>query len=393
MIYRFPQRHLQEYDVYVHYDCDGYFASVEEKYNPHLKDIPFVITGPREMRHSVVMSKNNVAKKAGVITGISFRQAKQICPSLTYIVADMKKYHEQTKLIRDVALKYSEKITPYGLDEAWLNLGNIPFKEAAQLAELIRIEVMYSLGLSASLGVSFNRIYSKIGSDYRKPNATTVITPDNYQEIVWPLPASHLLFVGEQRMEILKTVGIQTIGDIAQADPMLLGKLLGKVGVDLHRYANGNDNTFKPDSDINKSIGHTLTPPADLYSNSEVAAILYIIVTAVCGRLQKHGQKAWRVSLHMRDNSFNKIVRQCSFWVSTDNINYIFNHAYKLFIDNYTWAHPLRSLGLRVEGLDRMEQLALFPYDECELCVDVDSRLQRLTRRFGPLKVDEFAIA
>ena len=375
--------------VKVHYDCDNFFASVEELESPHLKTIPMAVCGDPDMRHSIVMSKNSVAKKAGVITGISFRQARQICPSLVYVKADMGKYLEQSKLIRNIARKYTSSISPYGLDESWLDLGKISFKEAIQIAELIRIEIKYSLGLSASLGVSFNHIFAKIGSDYRKPNAVTAITPESFKDIVWPLSASRLLFVGGRRMAILQTAGIMTIGDIAQADPILLGRLLGKVGNDLHRYANGDDRTFKPNSDRINSLGNTITPPADLRSNADVSAILYLIATTVCARLKKHDLKTDCISLHMRDSNFNKTTRQCSFNISTNDVNFVFNQAYTLFTRHYKWNYPLRSLGLRAEGLDKMEQLTLFPVEECKPVVDVDARLKQLTRRYGQLSVEE----
>ena len=375
--------------VKIHYDCDNYYASVEERFAPHLKTVPFAVCGDPDMRHSIVMSKNSIAKKAGVITGISFRQAKQICPNLAYVKADMAKYLAQAKIIRNIARKYSDIITPYGIDESWIDLGKLTFNEGMQIAELIRIEIMYSLGLSASLGVSFNHIFSKIGSDYRKPNTVTVITHDNYKDIVWALPVSHMLFVGGRRMKILQSAGIMTIGDIARADPILLGRLLGKVGNDLHRYANGDDSNFKPNADNINSLGNTITPPADLRTNSDVGAILYLLSTTVCARLKKHGLKTTCISLHMRDSEFNKVTRQKSFGIGTDSVNYMFNQAYTLFTKHYKWKRPVRSLGLRAEGLDKMEQLTLFPVDDCEPVVNVDARVKQLTSQYGELRVEE----
>ena len=377
--------------VLLHCDCDNYFAAVEEKHNHGLKSIPFAVCGDPAMRHSIVMSKNSLAKKAGVLTGISFRQARQICPSLHYVKADMGKYLAQTKIIRSIFQKYSDTVIPYGMDESWVDLGVISYQVGAQIAELIRIEIKYALGLSASLGVSFNYIFSKIGSDYRKPNAVTVITHENYKDIVWALPTSDLLFVGKRRMKLLQTAGILTIGDIARADPQLLGRLLGKVGNDLYNYANGNDSAFKPVNDRINSIGNTLTPPADLRSSEDVSAILYLLATTVCTRLKKHGLKTCCISIHMRDSAFNKTIRQCSFKISTDNTNYVFNQAYALFARHYKWKHPLRSIGLRAEGLDKMEQLTLYPYDDCKLSVDIDARIKMLTRKYGELKVEESA--
>lgn len=362
--------------VVIHCDMDNYFCAVEEKFNPSLRKVPFTVCGDPEMRHSVVMSKNRLAKAAGVPTGVSFRQAKQICPNLHYIKADLAKYLEQTKLAREIYRKYSDTVTPYGMDESWLDLGAMSYREAEQVADLIRIEIKYALELSASLGVSFNYIFSKIGSDYRKPNSVTVITEENFKEVVWALPMASLLFVGEKRKALLSSYGILTIGDIARSDPARLEKLLGRAGNDLWNFANGNDKNFKPNSETIGSIGNTITPPADLRSNEEVSAILFLLATAVCARLKKHNLRTSCVSINMRDSSFNKIIRQGSFKNATDNVNFIFKQAYELFLNHYKWERPLRSVGIRADNLGSVEQLSLVPYDDCEINFDVDLRVK-----------------
>ena len=373
--------------MYIHCDMDNYYASVEEKYNPNLRQIPFAVCGDPKMRHSIVMSKNTLAKKAGVRTGIAFHQARKICPDLRYVQADLAKYLTQTKLARALFSKYATKIIPYGMDEAWLDLGDISLHEAAQIAELIRVEIKYSMGLSASLGVSDNLIFAKLGSDYNKPNGLTVISPDNYRDIIWQLPASALLFVGAERKKLLQSVGITTIGDIANADVNFLENLLGKAGYDLHRYANGDDRTFVPNSEAIGSIGNTITPPADLRTIEDVSAVLYMLATAVCTRLQKHGLQASCIAIHVRDSEFNKFTRQCSFKIGTDNVNYVFNQAFTLFQRHYPWERPLRSIGIRADNLDNMGQMTLIDL-AIKPMVDIDTRIQQLTARLGKLEVE-----
>lgn len=375
--------------VVLHCDMDNYYASVEEKYNPSLKRVPFAVCGDPEMRHSIVMSKNALAKKAGVKTGISYSQARQLCPNLEYVKADMRKYLVETKAARAVYLKYSDKIVPYGMDESWIVLDNgVTMDEAAQLADVIRIEMMYSLGLSASVGVSFNYIFSKLGSDFNKPNGTMVITKDNYKRIVWPLPANELLFVGEARKKVLSCAGIHTIGNIAQADPQLLIKLLGKAGYDLWRFANGDDKGFDPAIDEIGSIGNTITPPEDICSDEEVSAVIYLLVNAICTRLTKHELKTRCVSICIRNNKFEKVIRQCTLSRFTDHVNVIFNSAFELFRKNYKWQHPLRSIGVRVDSLDEHTQLSLFD-DDCDLNIDINARIKALTSKFGELNVEK----
>lgn len=381
--------------VILHCDMNNYFATVEEKDNPSLRNVPFAVCGDPEMRHNIVMSKNSLAKSAGVITGLSYRQAKEICPSLDFVKANMPRYLEEAKEARKTYLKYTDSIIPYGMDESWIDLTEtgVTMDQGRQIADLIRLEVMYSQGLSASVGVSDNLIFSKLGSDYRKPNATTVITKENYRQLVWPLPASDLLFVGLKRKKNLENIGIHTIGDIAQADPDALNRLLGKVGYDIWCFANGDDKGFHPENDKIGSIGNTITPPEDIHTNEDASAIIYLIVNSICVRLRKHQMKVCCISISMKDNQFNTFTRQCSISYPTNNINFIFNQAYALFLKHYEWVHPLRSVGVRVSNLitREYEQLSLFEVDKCEICVNIDERVKVLTSRLGQLNVEKSA--
>jgi Nucleotidyltransferase/DNA polymerase involved in DNA repair len=381
--------------VVLHCDMDNYFASVEEKHNPALRDVPFAVCGDPEMRHSIVMARNAAAKKAGVVAGISFAQAKQICPNLEYVKADLAKYLAETKCAREVYRKYSDNIIPYGLDESWAILEDgASMDEARQIADLIRLEIMYSLGLSASVGVSFNLVFSKLGSDLNKPNGTTVITRDNYKQLVWPLSADELLFVGAARKKVLANAGINTIGGIAAAPPEKLAKLLGKVGRDLWSFANGDDAGFDPVVDEIGSIGNTITPPEDLRCDDDASAVLYLLASAVCARLKKHGLQAKCVSVCTRDSDFNKTIRQCALGHLTDNAGEIFNCAFGLFKRHYNWERPLRSIGVRVDNLDERRQMSLFD-DDCGNGpqAEISQRVKDLTKKFGALNFEKSAKA
>ena len=374
--------------LYLHCDMDNYYAKIEELYNPALKTIPFAVCGDPRMRHKLVMSKNSVAKAAGVPTGISFIQAKEICPTLKYIKANPHRYIKHTELIRSVFHKYSDIVIPYSQDEAWINIGVVSYREAEQIADLIRIEILYSLELSVSIGVSFNLLFSKIGSDYRKPNSVTVITHNNYQEMVWPLPANDLLFVGDFRKNVLLQAGINTIGDIANANPMKMAELLNKPGYELWKFANGDDSTFKPTGPIG-SIGHAITPPADLCNNVDVSAVIYMLATAVCERLRKHSVRTTCVKISMIDSNFNKTIRQSSFKIASDNVNYVFSKAYDLFTKHYKWHLPIRSIGVCASNLDRMWQLTLIPEEDVKLSIDIDARIKRLVERLGSIAIEK----
>ena len=377
--------------IILHSDMDRFYCAVEEKHNRSLRKIPFAVCGDPAMRHSIVMSANSIAKRYGVRAGLRFADARKLCPELKYVAADDKKYLVETKAAREIYRKYTDNIIPYGLDESWLVMEDeVIWYEAEQIANLIRLEIMYSQELSASVGVSYNLIFSKVGSDRNKPNGLTVITKENYKDIVWPMPVKELLFVGEVRERNLLSHGIKTIGDIANADPGYLAKILkGKVGYDLYQYANGNDRNFKPDIDEQRSIGNTITPPADMRNIEDVSAVIYLLSTAVSTRLTKHGLKAKCVSINMRDNRFNTFTRQCTLESPTDNITRIFNSALRLFQNNYSWDSPLRSVGIRTTKLDKGMQLSLFEENERDIMdINIDSRLKRLTERFGNLQVE-----
>ena len=377
--------------ILLHCDMDRFYCACEEKHNPKLSKIPFAVCGDPQMRHSIVMSANSLARQYGVRAGLRFADARKLCPSLKYITADYSKYLVETKTAREVYNKYADKIIPYGLDESWILLEDgVSWHEAQRIAELIRIEVMYAMGLSASVGVSYNLIFSKIGSDYNKPNGTTIITRNNYRDIIWPMAAKKLLFVGEVRERTLASHGIKTIGDIANTDPEHLKEILkGKIGYDLYQYANGIDKSFKPETDQIGSIGNTITPPKDLRNTEEVSAVIYTLASAVCARLKKHGLKTRCIAVNMKDNQFNTTTRQCSLPAATDHINHIFNQAYRLFQNHYKWLNPLRSLGVRATNLDHCHQLSLFDdADHVTLDTDVSIQLKRLTQRFGKLKLE-----
>lgn len=374
--------------IILHCDMNNYFASVEEKYEPRLKRIPFAVCGDPEMRHSIVMAKNELAKSMGVITGMSYSQAKQICPDLRCVNADYPKYLLETKAARCIYGKYTDKVIPYGMDEAWIDLTDegCTFHDAVQIADLIRMEIKYTQQITASVGVSFNYIFSKLGSDYRKPDAVTAIPYGSYKNIAWKLPANDMLFVGVKRYEKLKQNGIFTIGDIASARPEFLTRILGKVGYDLWSYANGDDNSFHPENDSIKSIGNTITPPSDINSEDEASAFIYLLVASVCKRLSHHNLKAGCISIQIKDNAFNQFTRQYTLIKPSDNINLLYTGSMELFRKNVTWYRPLRSVGVRADRLTdgRNEQLSLF--DEAHHNKEVISdKVKALVEKFSIL--------
>ena len=223
-----------------------------------------------------------------------------------------------------------------------------------------------------------------------KPNGLSIITRENYKEVIWPMAAKELLFVGEVRERALASRGIRTIGDVANADPVrLCGLIKSKAGYDLKQYANGDDRNFHPQNDTIGSISNTITPPKDLQNTEEVSGVLYLLASAVCARLKKHRLKARCVSINLKDNQFNTVTRQSTLTQATDSINRVFDRAFELFKNSYTWANPVRAVGVRVANLDDSAQISLFDGEEQEKpSIDISDQLKRLTARFGKLEVE-----
>ena len=212
----------------LHRDLNNFYASVECVYRPEWKNVPLAVCGDPEARHGIVLAKNEKAKRMGVKTGEAIWQARQKCPDLQLTAPDFKKYMRFAKMMREIYDDYTDFIEPFGLDEAWLDVTG-HHSSGEEIAQQLRQRAKDELGLTVSVGVSFNKVFAKLGSDYKKPDATTVISRENFKEIIYPLPVSDLLYVGKSAGEALARFNIKTIGDLAAADPQALEKKLGKM--------------------------------------------------------------------------------------------------------------------------------------------------------------------
>ena len=227
----------------LHCDCNSFFASVECVFRPELKDVPMAVSGNPENRHGIILAKNELAKKAGVVTAETVWQARQKCPELVLVPPRHQEYVRFSGLVNAIYQRYTDQVEPFSIDESWLDVtgSRALFGSGETIADAIRRAVREELGITVSVGVSFNKIFAKMGSDYKKPDATTVITRENYRQLLWPLPISDLIFVGSASRNALRELGIYTIGDLARTDPALLTARLGKAGTVLSTYARGED--------------------------------------------------------------------------------------------------------------------------------------------------------
>ena len=378
--------------VILHSDCNCFYASVEMLHHPELDGKPLAVGGDPEQRHGIILTANYIAKRAGVKTGEALWQARQACPDLVIVPPRMDLYLRFSELAREIYREYSDLMEPYGLDECWIDctqsgkcLGSGP-ELAAQISSRIKRE----LGITVSIGVSWNKIFAKFGSDYRKPDAITVIDRSNYRQIVWESWVSDLLFVGRATQRKLYRYGILTIGDLARTDPSLLKDIFGKIGLVLSAFARGEDRTpVAPDrSEIPiKSIGNSTTTPRDLTTEQDVKMVIYMLAESVASRLRKHGFVGDVVEIYVRDKELRGFTRQHKVDMPTNISEEIAGEAMRLFRENYRWARPIRSLGVRVSHL-KMEdfpcQISLFTDPvRREKQLKADIAVDEIRSRFG----------
>ncbi len=342
--------------IILHCDLNNFFASVSLLSNPTLYDVPVAVCGSVEARHGIVLAKNEIAKKFGVKTAEAVWQAKQKCPSLVTLPPDYKRYKEYSVKAQQIYSRYTDLIEPFGIDECWLDVtgSTLLFGSGEQIADKIRNDIKRELGITISVGVSFNKVFAKLGSDMKKPDAVTVISRENFKQKVWPLPITDLLFVGKSTAQKLNQNGIFTVEDVTKCDDNMLSRLLGKNGVQLKRYACGNDNSpvIPPsEDDIPKSIGRTVTPPKDIETDDEVWKLYIGIAEEISEILHRKGLFAATIQVHTRDTALK--TKEYSYTMQNPlNASILLaREAMNLFQKSYNWQLPLRSVGFRVTNL------------------------------------------
>lgn len=381
--------------VILHSDLNNFYASVECLYNPAIRNKPVAVCGDVEARHGIVLAKNYIAKGFGVTTGQAIWQAKQQCPNLVVVPPHFEKYLNFSKIARDIYSQYTDQIEPFGIDEAWLDItGSVKlFGDGKKIADEIRSKIKFEMGVTASVGVSYNKIFAKLGSDLKKPDATTVISRENYRDVVWSLPVKELLYVGRATNIKLNKHLIRTIGDLATSDPNDLKLWLGKWGVMLWTFANGYDTTHVSKTNaesVIKSVGNSTTTPRDLINDEDVKITIYMLAESVSARLRMHNLICNTVQIYVRDTELSSFERQGKLDFSTSNSTSISLKAYELFKRNYRWDKPIRSIGVRACNLDSPKyiQTSFIPevakthkLDELECTID------DIRRRFGRFSI------
>lgn len=380
----------------LHVDQNCFYASVEMQRHPELRDKPLAVCGSQEERHGIVLTANYLAKPYGVKTGMAIWQARQKCPNLVILPPDMDEYIRFSRMAREIYEDYTDQIEPFGLDESWLDVtGSVGlFGDPMSIAREISGRIKFELGITASIGVSDNKITAKLGSDYKKPDAITRIEADNYKEIAYPLPVEDLLYVGPATSRKLRAIGISTIGRLAECPVDVLVRRLGKMGAVLHTFANGRDVSPVQKSDHVpniKSVGNSATTPRDLETEADVKLMLYLLAESVCARMRELVSRCTVVEIYVRDTQLNSIVRQRKLQAPSCSSQELAETGLDIFRRNYRWDRPVRSIGLRGAGLVEAQgtvQLSLYTEDQKrDKWERIDTAVDHLRQRYGYMSV------
>lgn len=378
--------------VILHCDLNNFFASVSLLSNPTLKNLPVAVCGDKENRHGIVLAKNDIAKKFNVKTAEAIFEAKRKCPDLVILPPLMDEYKRYSELARKIYSRYTDMIEPFGIDECWLDVtgSTLIFGDGSEIANKIRKDIKTELGITVSVGVSFNKIFAKLGSDMKKPDAVTVITKDGFKDKIWTLPVSDMLFAGPHTAEKLRAVGVCTIGDLAVCDSALLNRLLGKNGEELKRYALGEDNSpvVTPTLDSKpKSIGKSITSAKDFTSFDEVWSVFLSLSQSVSDSLRRHGLYASGVQVHIRTATLKVKEFSRTYPESTDSAYAIASRGVEILKENYDFKEPLRSVGIRAISLKDLRtavQQDIFGASEkLETEEKIEASIYELRKKFG----------
>ncbi len=376
----------------LHSDMNSFYASVEMMLDPSLRGKAVAVCGSTENRHGIVLAKSQLAKKAGVKTGMVNWEARQRCPNLIMVPPQYDEYIKYSKLAHEIYYRYTDLVEPFGMDECWLDVSNTmyPYKSAMEIAEQIRTATREELGLTVSIGVSFNKIFAKLGSDMKKPDAITEITEDNFREKVWPLAADEMIYCGPATMRKLENYGIHTIGQLAATPHNLLQNWFGVNGLALWRFANGYDQSRVMHKDFVspvKSIGHGITCNADLENEEEVFKVMLELSQDVGHRLRVHGLAARGVQIWIRTNDLGGMQCQCKLPFRTQLPSEITAAGFKLFQDRYQWNQKVRAVCIRATDLvpkSDAEQMSIFVDNEKrDRRERLEDAIEELRGRFG----------
>lgn len=376
--------------VILHCDINHCYAQIEEMKYPELRKIPMVVGGKESSRNGIVLARNQLARKYGIKTADTLREAYDKCPDLCVIHPVYEDYVYYSEAIKDIYREYTDKVESFGIDEAWIDVSDalLLFGTGEKIGREIQQRVLDEFGITISVGVSYNKIFAKLGSDMTKPFGFHVISKENYKEKVWPLASNELLYVGPKTKVKLEKMNIFTIGDLANSDLNRLSKDLGKHGEIIWAFANGLDTSdVSIEKNLPKSVGNGITTPKDLQTFNEVKHVLYVLSESVAARLKHQNLEGNVISLSLRDTDLVTVSRQRKIDKHTDLVKDIMENAIYLMKTSFDFEPPYRSLSIKVSGV-RMKgetyQLDLFTDPSLiQKTYDLENTIEKIRDKYG----------
>ncbi len=383
----------------LHIDLNSFYASVECLLDESLFGKPVAVSGSVTNRHGVVLAKNQIAKELGIKTGMTVYEAKKLAPDLILRETHHDLYIKYSKAVKAIFFEYTDYVESFGIDEAWLDITNSRKHggDSYLIAEEIRNRVKDEIGLTVSIGVSFNKVFAKLGSDLKKPDATSVITYENFKQKIYPLAVENLLYVGRATKNKLNKLNIHTIGDLANANEQLLTEHLGKWGAILYGYALGNDYSEVKkylEKDEYKSIGNSLTFYRDLDNDLDVETLIILLSESVCSRMKDYGYKYARtVTLTITNNLLESTVRMKKLNHPTNLSSEVADLAMKLFKDNFNWSLKVRLIGVAISDFTTEDQLTFdVNMTQKEKKEKLEDTIENLRKRFGRAAINRAVV-
>jgi DNA polymerase IV len=378
--------------VILHCDINHFYAGVEALFEPQYRHVPMAVGGDQERRHGIILAKNPHAKKYGVQTGEPLWQARQKCPNLIIVPARFSLYLRFSQMVFAIYSRYTDRIEPFGIDEAWLDVSDatLLYSSPMAIAKAIANDVYQECGLTLSIGISFNKVFAKLGSDYKKPNGITLIEPHHVSDVVFPLPVSDLLYVGRATTKKLSRYGIHTIGDLAHANQDFLIRHFGKIGSLLWHFANGQEySAVTPSSHATlvKSVGNSVTTRMDMVTMDDIEVVATVLAESIASRLKGHGFSCRCISVSIRDDQLKSFTRQKILAYTTNISKEILQAAMELFKENIHFPMIIRSIGIKADQLqpaNQPTQISLFiPFETRIKDHKVDETMDVIRKRFG----------
>lgn len=381
----------------LHCDCNGFYASVECVLRPELRNVPMAVGGDKESRHGIILAKNEPAKKYNIKTAETIYQAMKKCPELIIVPPHHRLYREFSVRINEIYARFTDLVEPFSIDESWLDVTGSKrlFGGGKTIADELRAAVRKETGVTISVGVSFNKVFAKLGSDYKKPDATTVISKENWKNILFPLPVSYMLYVGGATEKRLLSFGIRTIGELAGAGDEFLTSRLGKLGHMLYIYSNGLDDSpvrSVYESREVKSVGNGVTFPKDISGEDEIRREVFSLSDSIAARMREKHMKCTTVQVQIKDPKFKTVSRQKKLDRPTYSSRAIGGAAMDIIRSSWNMRSPIRMITVTGSGLIPemrvTEQLSLFDDASPKKHDELEKTMDSLRKKFGGKKIN-----